>query len=437
MIPLRRRDIGVRSFLLVAAVVGVVSYVWLYTRSNADNPIHSDGYSYYVYVPSILLYHDPALEALSDDWYGGRYPDFTGILRWRTTGRFLNPHPIGTALLMSPFVLVGHALTWWSNFPLDGFSFFYQQSAALAGFCYMLAGLALLGRTLSRHFSPTIVVCTLAGITWGTNLFHYGVFDGTFSHVFAFFLVCALLELTEMWWATPTVRRSIALGVVSALLFLTRHTDLLFLALVPLYGIDRSGVRERAAEIWRRRHAVSLAASVALLGIAPQLLLYRHVTGAWLVSPYAGVGTGFQFASPHIFGVLFSTQKGLFFWSPVLMLSLFGVLVARGGIRRFVVGSVVTLVIETWLIASWSDWQFGASYGHRAFTDGLGLMALFVASSLAWAAERPRWLMRGVYILSAVAVGLSTIQMLQYWMGLVPTADTTWEQYRALFLRLP
>jgi len=27
------------------------------------------------------------------------------------------------------------------------------------------------------------------------------------------------------------------------------------------------------------------------------------------------------------------------------------------------------------------------------------------------------------------------VQMLQYWLGIIPEQDTTWAQYRALFLR--
>ena len=34
--------------------------------------------------------------------------------------------------------------------------------------------------------------------------------------------------------------------------------------------------------------------------------------------------------------------------------------------------------------SSWWDWKFGASYGHRAFTDTLGLLAIFLASFFDW-----------------------------------------------------
>jgi hypothetical protein len=32
-------------------------------------------------------------------------------------------------------------------------------------------------------------------------------------------------------------------------------------------------------------------------------------------------------------------------------------------------------------------------------------------------------------------VTLSVLQMLQYWLGILPIMDTTWEQYTRLFLR--
>ena len=92
------------------------------------------------------------------------------------------------------------------------------------------------------------------------------------------------------------------------------------------------------------------------------------------------------------------------------------------------------LAVHTYVIASWWDWQFGASYGHRGFVDVLPLLALGLAAFFEWSAtaspgERPLpgW---------PCGVALSVFQMLQYWNGVLPMSDTTWAQYRAIFLRL-
>jgi hypothetical protein len=428
---------GVRHVVAIAGICGLAGYLWLFTRPAAYEPIRSDGYNYYLYAPSWLVYHDTTLEALSKDWYGGAYPQFSGIQRWPETNRWMNRLPIGVALLMLPFVIVADLLTRWSNLPRDGFSFYYQHAAALAGLAYFLAGLAVLRRTLSRHFSPGATLSTLVAITWGTNLFHYAVYDGTFSHAFSFALICALVELTDLWWTRPMRWHAPALGLVAALIVLARHTNGLVLLIVPLWRVTTwSGLTGRIDELWQRRGAVLAMVAVAVVAMAPQAVLYRSATGRWLVNPYALHDVRFTFLSPHLYGAMLSTQRGLFFWSPVLLFAVAGMFVARGWARQVLAVSAVVLALNAWLIASWMEWQYGASYGHRAFVDSLGVMALFLAAFFDWTRERLR-LWPFVAGATALAVALSVTQMIQYWLGVWPVRDITWAQYRSLFLTFP
>ena len=179
---------------------------------------------------------------------------------------------------------------------------------------------------------------------------------------------------------------------------------------------------------------LAVAALAGTLVLAPQLALYKWITGQWFVNAYVTHGMGFTFGSPHLLAVLFSTQKGLFFWSPILLLSVAGVFVATGRARALALAAVVLFALQTWLIASWVEWQFGASFGHRGFTDGFALAAPFVASAFAWAA-RHRRTVPFVAVGATAAVLLSVAQMYQYWIGVLPMANTTWAQYRDLFLR--
>jgi hypothetical protein len=425
---------ALRHFVLVAGVLAVAGYAAIYTLTDKV-PIRSDGYSYYVYLPSWFLYHDVTLEGPARECCGGSYPSFTGITRSPGTGRWVDPHPIGVAILMAPFFVGAHLLTLVSNLPRDGFSFYYQHAAGLAGLTYFLAGLVLLRRILVRHFSPAIALATLVAITWGTNLFHYGTYDSAFSHAFSFCVICLLIDLTERWWATESLGSTVGLGLTAALIFLTRHTNVIFLLLVPLYGVTSStSARQRPAALWARRRSLAITATIAAIGVAPQLALYKAATGAWLINPYATLGVGFEFGSPHLFEVLFSPEKGLFFWSPVLVTAVLGWMLADGWAMSLVAAGGVIFFVDTYLIASWWDWQFGGSFGHRGFTDGLGLAAIFTAAFFRWAERRPR-LAIGVATLTSLAVLLSVAQMLQYWKGILPIANTTWDQYRQLFLR--
>jgi hypothetical protein len=419
-------------------VLALASYVAIYAHPRSPDPIRSDGYSYYVYLPSWLLKGDTTLDAVARTLPDGDYPEFTGIRRWPGTNRWVNPHPIGPALLMTPFFLVAHALTRASHYAPDGFSFYYQHAAGLAGLTYLLAGLAVLRRLLVQHFSAPVALATLAAMTWGTNLFHYGVYDSAFSHIYSFFLISVLLSLVVKWWDAPTLRRSLGLGLTAAAIFLTRHTNVIFLLTVPLYGVtDWHSLRARSVALVQRWQSLLVIGLVAAAGMLPQLLLYKAATTEWLPSPYGALGVGFTFSSPRLFEVLFSPEKGVFFWSPVLFFAVAGWIVARGWAEAFHWAAGLVLTINAMLIASWFDWQFGGSFGHRAFTDGFALVAVFMAAFVEWTGER-----RGrvpvaaaVTVLATLAVLLSVAQMIQYWLGILPIANISWDQYRALFLR--
>jgi hypothetical protein len=425
-----------RHFVAGAALIALGTFVVIYAIPLFDTlPIRSDGYSYYVYLPSWFIYRDITLERVAADCCGGTYSGFMLITRWPETGRWLNTHPIGVALHMLPFFVAAHLLTRWSNLTPDGFSAYYQYAAGLAGPAYLVLGLAILRRILLRHFRPGVVLATLVTITFGTNLFHYGTADATFSHVFAFFTIAALLDRTEEWWRAPTVRHAIELGIVAALVVLVRHTNGLFVLLIPAYGIvQRRDAAPVMRRLWDRRQSIAVMSLAFAVAVLPQLLLYRAATTHWLVSSYTGLGLGINLTTPHVLQVLFSTQKGLFFWAPVLLFAVAGFATPVGVAREIRVAALIVLAVNTYLISAFSDWQLAASYGHRGFTDSFAIVAVFLASFFEWTANRPR-LIPVVAVVTSLAVALSTIQMIQYWLGIIPMWDTTWDQYTRLFLR--
>jgi hypothetical protein len=422
--------------LILAALLCLAGYVYVYAGGLASPVIRSDGFSYYIYLPSWFLFQDTTLAALARDCCGGHFPEFTAIIRWPGTRRWVNAHPIGVALMQAPAFMVAHGLTRWTNLSPDGFSLYYQHAVGLAGLAWIVAGLAVMRLTMRRHFTDGVTAATLAVLLLGTNLFHYATYDSAYSHPYSFFLFAAFLELTERWYGGPTFRRAVLIGLVSGLIVLTRHTNVLVLVLFPLFGVvSRASARERLARFGREWRHLAVIAAVGLAVIAPQLALYYDATGRVLVSSYGELG--FNWGSPRLAEVLVGVTKGLFFWSPVLLLALPGFWwLHRSGTSAagFVLPALLFLAAHTYVIASWWDWQFGGSYGHRGFVDTLPIFALGLAATFhrAAAAGRARAL---VTIVAALAVALSIFQMLQYWHGIIPFNDTTWEQYRGLFLR--
>ncbi|HEY2431577.1 MAG TPA: hypothetical protein VGI12_02815 [Vicinamibacterales bacterium] len=412
-----------RHLILCATAACLAGYTYAYTSGRAGLPIRSDAYSYYVYLPALALYHDPSLQAVADDCCGGTFPAWTAISRWRGTRRWVDAHPIGVAVMTAPFFVAAHLLTRWTNLSPDGFTPYYQHGAGLAGLTCVIAGLWFLRRLLRRHFSDATADASLVALLAGTSLYHYATFDSTWSHAFSFVLCAALFERLDGWHDEAGTADAAAIGAIAGLMVLVRHTNAVIAAALGLTLV----VRSRSF-----RAALPVVIAVAAASLIPQAWLYHRATNHWFVSAYGDMG--FTWRSPHIAGVLVSPAKGLFFWAPLLLAAVAGLGVLPASLRRWRPAIAAILVIHTYLIASWWDWQFGASFGHRGFVDVYPLLSPGLAAVFSRAAVRPS--LRAVTTVAVVLLcALSIFQMLQYWHGVMPMSDTTWAQYRGAFLR--
>ena len=148
-------DSGTR-FVLIAATACLAAYVYVYTSGRADTPVRSDAFSYYVYLPSWLLFHDATLQGVADECCGGTFPFWTAIYRAPRHRWWIDSHPIGEAILTAPSFIVAHGLTRWSNLSPNGFSLYYVHAAGIAGSKLRSARQGIAGKVgdRSRHCEP-------------------------------------------------------------------------------------------------------------------------------------------------------------------------------------------------------------------------------------------------------------------------------------------
>ena len=92
------------------------------------------------------------------------------------------------------------------------------------------------------------------------------------------------------------------------------------------------------------------------------------------------------------------------------------------------------LAASFWLMASWSQWSYGGSFGQRAFVDSLPLLAIGIAALFAWARAGPAFL--PVSVVAVVMTALALHGMLAYWRGQIPFDGTTWRIYLDSFTSL-
>lgn len=406
--------------------VGLFSLALAYGLGWTGPVIRSDGLAYYLYLPATFIDRDLSLQTTVARSFHGEPPEWAGINVVPGTDRLLIKFPVGEALMLAPFFLAGDVTTLAGRWaPPNGLSTPYQAAVAIGGLAYLGLGLWWLWGLLATRFDPAIVRWTVLTLTFGTNLFHYGTYDNTFSHVYAFAAVAGCLLATARWYAKPGAATTMMLAVAGGLVTLVRPTNSVVLLAVVTYGLwSAASVRERVS-FWRRHArwcALGMAAYLAVVGV--QLSYWKYVTGHWIV--YAYTDERFNFAHPEILNVLFSMRKGLYFWAPVLVAATagFALLVRRAPEWRLPVAAV--LPTNLYIIASWHDWAYGGSFGHRAFVESMPFFALGLASLFQWATDTGR--QRSAVVCSCGFVVLSCLLMEKYWVHLLPYDRTTWPQ---------
>lgn len=418
-------------FMCIAIVSCLLVYGLVYMGGAFGESIRSDGEGYYAYLPAVVIQGDASFETLADLRFGGEMPSWAGFGRCASTGRYVDIYGVGVSVMMFPFFLAAHLLTYlfrspagWHrlNFPADGFSFFYQHAAGLSGMFYGLAGLAMLRRALRKWFSPGVTAATLTAILFGTNLLHYLSGESVLSHPYSFFLFAWILLIAVRLHGDGSIRARdyVALGVAAGLVAAVRLPNALFLVVVPLYGlrehVDWTG---RFLFLRQRLGWFVLAGAVACAVFFPQLMMWKFSTGRWWVNAYQAAYPALEltrFARPRMLEVLFSLRGGVLFWSPVLVFALAGFVRMRRCCPEMLLPCIGYLLPTFWLVSSWHDWAFGGGFGHRGFVEGYVLLAFPMAALFASAvsARRRGWVLT-LTLAVVFTIGYSLFfQMLYY-----------------------
>jgi hypothetical protein len=425
------------------AAVAIAASAWIYAAHlppYSEGPIRSDGVGYYVYLPAVFLDHDLTLKRTGKRSFGGDPAYIPGVNWVRTAvpvGRPGQHEPldqfgVGEAVLMAPFFAAGDALAAITHERRDGFSWPYQAAAAASGLVYVLLGLIVTATVLRRWFGRRTVVVTTLAIAFGAAVVEYATYDVSFSHGYSFFLIAVVLRLTLSVWKRPRPLTAAALGGSVGLVGLVRLTNLDILVFCALVGIQRrADLAERLRALRRHLDLLALGTGAFLLALLPQLGYWYDITKQLLVNQYEATGAHLNLLQPHLIGVLFSVRKGLFFWTPLLLLAVAGLPLLRRRAPPVAVPAVAYLVTTTWVVASWSIWWYGGSFGMRALIDAMPVFALGLAA-LVETAQSPA-ARRAVTLAITLTSLLAVHAMVAYWLKAIPYDRTTFHVYLESF----
>lgn len=465
-----------RSALTVAFIIIFMTVNMLSVKHWRDERrvIEWDAISYYAYLPAAFIYHDLSLSFA--DGYDGPHK----LIVWPEKGpadKYVIKTTMGLSILWLPFFLAGHVSALISGADAGGYSEPYKFFLLVSALLFLLTGLIYLRKVLLAQATDKITALVLAAFAFGTNLYWYTLFQGTMAHIYNFALISAFVWYSMKWHGIERSGLSAALlkhgrvkifrrhessrgsnveqlpekavntgkglwpaarlGLLLGLISLIRPTNIIIILFFLLYGAA-SG-KELAARLsgLLKDHRLLLIMAVTVIIIwLPQMVYWNEMTGHWLWFSY-GSDERFFFGDPAIVKGLFSWRKGLFIYTPLMIISFAGIIALW--IRRSPHALAVTAFVplNIYIIFSWWCWWYGGGFGQRAFIDSYALMAVAAAALLSMAMTAGRRFFR-VSVMTAFLLfsALGIVNNIQYYHGAIHWDSMTREAWFDSFGRI-
>ncbi len=355
----------------------------------------SDEVQYFSYLRSLWFDHDVSFENEYRYFYDHGIAQSAGFhytfLELQTpAGRRINYGTIGCAVLWSPFyaaadVVARGARAAGYDVAVDGYSRPYVMAVAYGSTFYGFATIVL-GIAAARRILGASALTSGFAVWAGTPILFYMYIAPPFSHACSAFAVALFVTVWLHVRRTWTVRGVVALGLSGALVAMVREQDLLFTVAPAIdYALTQwARARSRGPE---GRPGTSIAPAVAgcvafAIGYLPQLLAYEALNGG--PRPSELVTRKMNWISPHALQVLASPEHGLFFWTPLAVLSLAGLVVlsTRGDAARRRVGACLLLMValQVYVSGAVESWTVAGAFGQRRFVSITMLLVVGLAA---------------------------------------------------------
>lgn len=352
---------------------------WSTHEKITGSMVHSDGSGYYAYLPKWLIYKNkgftfaPAIEK--------KYPKerFVEEIGWNEKKKLGDKFYPGTAIVLSPFFFAGHIHAKIAGLPQDGYSWPYLFWLTIATAFYGaigLLGLLLVGCRLG--FSPFAVWTTTILIGVGTNYYYYSSGEIPMSHIFSCCLNTWAVYSLLKWKGNNKPKWKILFLLLVALAIVVRPLNALVLVLVPFLFDSFPVFFKRVQQAFRDEIRSTLIAIAGfLLIISIQVYNVWQQLGRFGLNLYTAEGFD-NWKNPYFWHSLFGFEKGMFVYSPALLLLIPGI-IAGWMYRRYLAGGILLFfVLTVYASASWWCWGYGGAFGLRALIDFYGIYAIAI-----------------------------------------------------------
>jgi hypothetical protein len=318
---------------------------------------------------------------------------------------------VGPAILWAPFFLLAHAAVLLaraagSAVSADGFSAPYRIAVAFATAFYGFLGLLISFRMARKYAQERWALLATIAIWWASSLPVYMYFNPSWSHAHSAFVVALFLWYWHKTRLLRTPRQWLLLGVIAGLMLNVYFANAMLLVVLVVEALRDNAAAFRPASRDQRNLGALLSgqlifAAAVLLSLLPTFLSRYIIYGNALESGYVPLRE-WSWHSPYFLAVLFSSNHGLFSWTPILAFSIAGLFLFCQ--REPLLGQAFLAAALTFylFIACYPDWDGISSYGNRFF---ISLTILFILG-LSIALDRFAGLSRNPRVTMAAAATL-------------------------------
>ena len=158
-----------------------------------------------------------------------------------------------------------------------------------------------------------------------------------------------------------------------------------------------------------------MMAGIAFIVFLPQMTYWHLTTGKWFTYSYSYASTGPEgfdyWKNPQIFKVLFGVVSGWYIYSPVMILSLAGLVWMLLKKQTGSLAILIVFLIILYINSSWWCYSFDCAFGYRSFIEFYALFAIAIAILLQALIPSEVFIRTGIIIVLAVFFSYLNIRM--------------------------
>lgn len=404
------KNSGLLFFVFALCFVFWLGDLWRpFNSQKGETNFVWEMFGYYSYLPATFL-NDGSFV------FGENVVNFNAAL---PNGEFMPKYTYGVALLQLPFFLLALLVSKLQDTVGNGFTHNFAIFQEYGAVLYVLLGLFLLRKVLIQYYKEFSVTIVMFLALFGTVLFMYTFVQAEMSHSYLFFLFCVFIYFSWRYYTSLAFVFVLPAAFSWALIALIRPTEIVLLLFFILWGVRN--LTELKQRLWsflkNLKVPLTFIAALALVWI-PQLVFWKQTCGTFFYDSYPN--EKFFWWDPQIANVLFSYRKGLFIYTPALLLAVVGMFLVKKNSPFSPWLFTAVFFSLTYIYSCWWSWDFGGSFGARSFTHHVvylmfpmtALVDRIFSTEKSFVLQRFATLVLVVFIFSAVSLNLG--QSYQY-----------------------